>query len=102
MPPEAKNQGAQRPFPRSMPSILGRLRAASFLACQEGVGTVIHLLCTVPTDTIHGVQTGQRGTNMSKRHKMPQGQSRKHFTRHAMRAHPKNMQANPMRGGIRL
>lgn len=39
---------------------------------------------------------------MAKRSKMPQRQSQKHFTRHAMKAHPKNMAANPMRGGIRL
>lgn len=37
-----------------------------------------------------------------KRHKMPARQSKRTFTKHAMRAHPKNMQANPMRGGIRL
>lgn len=39
---------------------------------------------------------------MAKRHKMPQGKSQRHFTRHAMRAHPKNTTAGPMRGGIRL
>jgi hypothetical protein len=39
---------------------------------------------------------------MAKRHKLPQKQSQKHFTKHAMRAHPKNMVGNPMRGGIRL
>jgi len=39
---------------------------------------------------------------MAKRHKMPQRGSQRHFTKHAMRAHPKNTVANPMRGGIRL
>lgn len=39
---------------------------------------------------------------MAKRQKMPNRQSQKHFTRHAMKAHPKNMVQNPMRGGIRL
>jgi len=39
---------------------------------------------------------------MAKRHKLPQGQSQRMFTRTAKRVHPKNNIANPMRGGIRL
>ncbi len=39
---------------------------------------------------------------MAKRQKMPNKQSQKHFTKHAMRAHQKNTGAGPMRGGIRL
>lgn len=39
---------------------------------------------------------------MSKRHKMGNAQSRKHFTRHATRHHPRNNLGSPMRGGIRL
>lgn len=37
---------------------------------------------------------------MSKRHRMPQRKSEKHFSRNA-RVHPKNVAA-PLRGGIRL
>jgi len=39
---------------------------------------------------------------MPKRTKMPQKQSQRHFTRHAMRAHPKNQPPIVMRGGIRF
>lgn len=39
---------------------------------------------------------------MARRHKMGNQQSQRHFTRHAMRAHPKNTTSGPMRGGIRL
>ncbi|WNK12836.1 MAG: hypothetical protein [Microvirus sp.] len=39
---------------------------------------------------------------MSKRHKIPNKQSRKLFTRTAERTHGKNMLGTPMRGGIRL
>lgn len=39
---------------------------------------------------------------MSKRHKMGNAQSQRHFTRHAQRVHPKNVPRLPMRGGIRL
>lgn len=40
---------------------------------------------------------------MAKRHKMPTKTSQRHFTKHAMRVHPKNTPtALPMRGGIRL
>lgn len=38
---------------------------------------------------------------MAKRHKMPQRQSQKNFSRNA-RPHGKNMLGAPMRGGIRL
>lgn len=37
-----------------------------------------------------------------RRYKMPLRKSRKMFTRHAVRPHPKNLVAGPMRGGIRL
>jgi hypothetical protein len=36
-----------------------------------------------------------------KRRSMPNKSSQKHFTRNA-RPHPKNLMANPLRGGIRL
>lgn len=39
---------------------------------------------------------------MSKRHRIPQRQSQRHFTRHASHPHPRNMPATPMRGGYRL
>lgn len=38
---------------------------------------------------------------MPKRRKMSRGKSRRDFTRKAG-VHPRNMQTNPMRGGIRL
>lgn len=38
---------------------------------------------------------------MSKRHRIPQKQSQRNFTRNA-RPHGKNMLGTPMRGGIRL
>ncbi|WNK12830.1 MAG: hypothetical protein [Microvirus sp.] len=37
-----------------------------------------------------------------KRSKMGNKQSKSHFTRNAVRVHPKNTPALPMRGGIRL
>lgn len=37
-----------------------------------------------------------------RRHKMSNRSSKRHFTKHAMRSHPKNTPAMPMRGGIRL
>lgn len=41
---------------------------------------------------------------MRKRFKMSRGGSRSHFTRNALRVHPRNIQAPAlvMRGGIRL
>lgn len=38
---------------------------------------------------------------MAKRRRMGRAGSRRHFTKHAMKAHRKNW-AMPMRGGIRL
>lgn len=38
----------------------------------------------------------------SKRSKIPNGKSKKMFTRTAKRVHPKNFTTTPMRGGIRL
>lgn len=37
-----------------------------------------------------------------KRHRIPRQKSERQFTRGAQRVHPKNMNTNPMRGGIRL
>lgn len=37
-----------------------------------------------------------------KRYKMSRKGSRKHFKRHAQYIHPKNIHAQPMRGGFRL
>ena len=37
-----------------------------------------------------------------KRHKMANKASKRHFTHHAMKVHPKNAPRLPMRGGIRL
>lgn len=37
-----------------------------------------------------------------KRHKMGRSNSRRTFTKHAVKSHRKNFGANPMRGGIRL
>ncbi|WNK15099.1 MAG: hypothetical protein [Microvirus sp.] len=39
---------------------------------------------------------------MFKRHKMSGHKSRKLFSKTAGRTHKKNVQSNPMRGGIRL
>lgn len=40
---------------------------------------------------------------MGRRHKLSLGKSRRMFTRHASRPHPKNMMSGGlMRGGIRL
>lgn len=39
---------------------------------------------------------------MRKRFKMGRRKSRRNFTRGAVRVHAKNVQSNPMRGGIRL
>lgn len=38
---------------------------------------------------------------MAKRHRIPQRQSERSFSRNS-RPHPKNMLGTPMRGGIRL
>lgn len=39
---------------------------------------------------------------MAKRHSMGRRHSEQNFTRNALRVHPKNLGAVPMRGGIRL
>lgn len=43
----------------------------------------------------------RKETNMAKRTRIPNGASRRSFTRHAG-THGKNLLGNPMRGGIRL
>lgn len=39
---------------------------------------------------------------MAKRHSIPNKQSKRSFTHHAQKVHPKNVPRLPMRGGIRL
>lgn len=46
-------------------------------------------------------QAATEEQSMAKRYKMPNGQSRRDFTRKA-RTHGKNLLGTPMRGGIRL
>lgn len=60
-----------------------------------------HLISYGPSDSLEGLVTN-KGAQPVRRHKMGNAQSKKHFTRNAMRVHPKNAPRLPMRGGIRL